>query len=63
MVWDQERAGRIQEALAESGFAALVCRLPENVLLLTGYWPMNGMSWVVAAQGHEPFVIVPKGEE
>jgi hypothetical protein len=26
---------------------ALICRLPENVLLLTGYWPLSSFAFVL----------------
>lgn len=63
MVWDQERADRLQTGLHEANLDALVCRLPENLLFLTGYWPMSGMSWVLLARGEEPVVLAPVGEE
>ncbi len=63
MVWDQERAERLQAGLQETNLDALVVRLPENVLFLTGYWPMSGMSWVVLVRGEEPVVLAPVGEE
>jgi Xaa-Pro dipeptidase len=63
VVWDQERAERLQAGLQETNLDALVVRLPENVLFLTGYWPMSAMSWVVLARGEEPVVLAPAGEE
>src|SRR6266508_2051166 len=60
---DVERLERIQQGLAEAGLDAIACRLPENVLLLSGYWPMSGMSWAIVARGQEPLVIAPVGEE
>jgi Xaa-Pro dipeptidase len=30
------------------GLDGLVCRLPENVLLLTGYWPLSGFAFAVS---------------
>ncbi|HST06354.1 MAG TPA: Xaa-Pro peptidase family protein [Chloroflexia bacterium] len=63
MVWDEERAVRLQADLQEAGLDALVVRLPENVLFLTGYWPMSGMSWVLLVRGEEPVVLAPVGEE
>jgi len=41
--------------------SALVCALPKNVLLLSGYWPVVGTSLVVA--GREKIIlIVPEDE-
>lgn len=60
---DRERLARLQSGMSNAGLDAMVCRLPENVLLLSGYWPMNGMSWVVLGRDQEPVVIAPVGEE
>ncbi len=45
---DAERIDRIGRALDTGGLAALVCALPSNVLLLSGYWPVVGTSVAVA---------------
>ncbi len=60
---DSERIRRVQQALAQSGFEALICSLPKHVLLLTGYWPVIGASIAVVAKGGATFLIVPKDEE
>jgi Xaa-Pro dipeptidase len=60
---DVERLDRVQRGLEEVGLDAIACRLPENVLLLSGYWPMSGMSWAIVARGEEPVVLAPVGEE
>ncbi len=59
---DSVRATRVREALAQAGLDALICRLPENVVFLTGYWPRNGFSYVVFPQQAEPTLILPEGE-
>jgi len=41
---NSERIERMREAMAGQGLEALICRLPENVLFLSGYWPLCG--WV-----------------
>src|SRR3954453_22026851 len=38
----EERVRRIRSALDSAGLEAVVCALPENVLLLSGYWPVVG---------------------
>lgn len=50
---DQERINRLRDALDEAHLAAIVLRLPENTVMATGHWPMNGMSYALltAAQG------------
>jgi Xaa-Pro aminopeptidase len=40
----------------------LLCRLPENVLYLTGYWPVIGASLVAFPIDGEPVVILPYSE-
>jgi Xaa-Pro aminopeptidase len=50
---DTERIDRIVSALQDAGLDALICTLPENVLLLTGYWPVVGTAIAIAtAEGH-----------
>ena len=62
-IHDRERLDRVQKLLASEGLDAIICVLPENVLALSGYWPMNGTCAAVVARGHEPELIVPRGEE
>jgi hypothetical protein len=59
---DLKRWERVQAKLAESNIAALVCRLTENVLMTSGYWPILGRSVVVFpthddGMGHRPRVL------
>jgi Xaa-Pro dipeptidase len=56
------REDGLRVALAAASLDALVCRLPENVLLLTGYWPMNGASFAWLPATGDPVLIVPRGE-
>jgi len=42
---------------------ALVCRLPENVVFLSGYWPLNGWSFLAFPREGKPVCIVPHCEE
>src|SRR5579871_4992013 len=39
---NRERLDRMRRAMEAERLDALVLRLPENVLLLSGYWPMIG---------------------
>ncbi len=53
-----ERVGTLRKRLETAGLDALVCRLPENVLCLTGYWPRSGVSFlVVTAEGGARLVL------
>ncbi|MGC1107479.1 MAG: Xaa-Pro peptidase family protein [Candidatus Acidiferrales bacterium] len=59
---DPERKSRIQEALQSGGLTAVVCALPSNVLLLTGYWPVVGESIAICVCGGPTVLLVPKDE-
>jgi hypothetical protein len=39
---DLDRVERVVDALRAGGYNALICALPANVLMLTGYWPVMG---------------------
>lgn len=60
---DQTRLDRARAALAAHQLDALVCCLPENILLLSGYWPMNGFGALVFPQTGDPVLIAPAAEE
>lgn len=59
---DSERISRIQENLHAAGLAAVVCALPSNVLLLTGYWPVVGESIAICVRGGPTVLLVPEDE-
>ncbi len=62
MALDHERISRIKNLMAEKGVDAFLCRLPENVTFLSGWWPLTGTSWVIfTAQGNS-HLIVPSCE-
>jgi Xaa-Pro dipeptidase len=42
---------------------ALVCRLPENVLLLSGHWPLAGMTFLYFPVDGTPLCVVPHCDE
>lgn len=63
MTKDLERIQRVRNAMQQQGLDALVCRLPENIVLLTGYWPMNGFAFLVFPLDKEPVLIAPVPEE
>lgn len=62
MMADGERIGRIRQALEERGLDAVVCSLPSNVLLLTGYWPVVGTAIAVATRRGAIGLLAPKDE-
>jgi Xaa-Pro dipeptidase len=63
MEYDNERIERICVEMRQQGLDALVCRLPHNVLLLSGYWPVLADSVVIFPLKGDPALIVPEGEE
>ncbi len=60
---DHERITRIRAALREKALDALVCALPHNVLLLSGYWPVVGLSLAVVTREGQVVVIAPEDEK
>lgn len=62
MATDSERIRRAQEGLGERGLAALVCRVPENLVMLTGYWPVIGRAAAVVPAEGEPVLVAPAME-
>ena len=59
---DRLRVQRLQKLMAEAGFDALVCRLPENVVYISDYWPVHGISVAVLAQEGQPTLFIPEVE-
>jgi Xaa-Pro dipeptidase len=56
---DQQRTARMRRAMEAARLDALVLRLPENVLLLSGYWPMIGATTLVFPSQGKPVCIAP----
>jgi len=48
--------------MESEGLDLLICRSPENVLYLSGYWPITGWSLAVLPLEGEPVLIVPVSE-
>jgi Xaa-Pro dipeptidase len=59
---DFDRWNRVRETLVSSNLDALVCRLPENVVMLSGYWPVMGRSVVIFPSQGEPVLLAPASE-
>jgi Xaa-Pro dipeptidase len=55
----QERLQRMRRAMEDEKLDALVLRLPENVLLLSGFWPMIGASVLVFPQDGPATCVIP----
>jgi Xaa-Pro aminopeptidase len=63
MSLDKARDTRNREAMEAFHLDALVCRLPENVLVLTGYWPLSSSAFAVVARDGLSALIVMDTEE
>src|SRR6476646_10244041 len=59
---DAERIERLTAALGAANLDALCCRLPHNVLLLTGYWPMLGTAIALLTRDGDLALLVPEDE-
>ena len=60
---DNLRRDRLREKMAEAGLEAVICKLPENVVYLTNYWPHHGFSIVVFTNEGEALLFLPEIEE
>ncbi len=56
---NQERLDRMRRAMEAESLDAVVVRLPENVLLLSGYWPMIGAGVLVFPREGRPLCAIP----
>ncbi len=56
---DTERTSRLQSLMAKQGIDILLCRLPENVVYATGYWPVIGASLAVVPASGDATLIMP----
>lgn len=55
---DQERIDRVCESLRRGKLDALVLRLPENIVMAMGVWPMNGFSYAVFTADAGPVALI-----
>ena len=56
----QVRLNRMRLAMERERLDALVLRLPESVLLLSGWWPMIGASTLLFPREGDATLLVPK---
>jgi Xaa-Pro dipeptidase len=56
----QERLDRMRRAMEAARLDALVLRLPENVLLLSGFWPMLGASTLIFPREGKAAILIPE---
>jgi Xaa-Pro dipeptidase len=57
-----ERVERVARLLSTIGLEALVCTVPRNVLMLSGYWPVVGRSLAVVTASGASAVVLPEDE-
>jgi len=62
MALDEERINRNVQALKDAGLDAIACALPMNVLLVSGYWPVIGVSIAVFTSSGSVGLAVPEDE-
>ena len=60
---DSERIERTRQGLRRVQLDAILCTLPDYVLLLSGYWPVLGASIAIATSEGRVCLIVPEDEE
>ncbi|HEX4227377.1 MAG TPA: Xaa-Pro peptidase family protein [Bryobacteraceae bacterium] len=54
-----ERLDRMRKAMEAVRLDALILRLPENVVLLSGFWPMIGASTLVFPRDGKASILIP----
>lgn len=57
-----DRVAQIRSVLEREDLSALVCTLPSNVLLLSGYWPVVGTACAVIWR-HGPVLVIAPSDE
>ncbi|MCD6564165.1 MAG: aminopeptidase P family protein [Thermoproteales archaeon] len=59
---DHEKITGLRDYLEEYNLDALIVRNPENVLYVSGYWPITGWSLAIVNRDGELSLIVPESE-
>jgi Xaa-Pro aminopeptidase len=62
MAVDEQRYQAVLKVLEECDLQAIVCFSSTEVLLLTGYWPVMGLSLAVFTRGGGVYAILPQDE-
>lgn len=58
----KDKSTRIRRVLSERNIDALLCKIPENVLFLSEYWPNTGDSAILYPLNSKPVLVVPKSD-
>lgn len=59
---DTLRLNNLRNHMVETGVDALICRLPENIVYLSDYWPHHGFSVAVQPKDSKAILFVPEVE-
>jgi Xaa-Pro aminopeptidase len=59
---DVDRLDRVRREMVSARLDALICRLPENVVYLTDYWPHHAFSVAVFSKDGTSLLFVPEVE-
>lgn len=57
------RLDTLRQMMRQQKLDGLVCRLSQNVLMLSGFWPMNGFALAVLPREGDPVLILPQQDE
>ncbi len=60
---DNLRRDRLREQMSEASLDAVICKLPENVVYLTNYWPHHGFSVAAFTKDGETLLFLPEIEQ
>ena len=60
---DENRLELARSAMIASDLDALICRLPANVLMLSGHWSLIGFTFLVFPREGSPLIVVPHCDE
>lgn len=60
MTAKNQKIEQCRQSLPRFGFDALVVRLSENVTMLSGYWPLNGFSFVFVPAHGDALLLCPE---
>jgi len=58
MARDRQRIRRLKTALRTADLDAIVLRLPENIVMAFGVWPLNGFSYGVFTAASGPVALI-----
>lgn len=61
--FETQRVQHLQGLMKDAGIKALICRLPENVVYITDYWPHHGISVAILPEEGRPTLFIPEVEQ